>query len=57
VALAVKNVVVLGCHVCFALLTQQLLPGLHAVSRDDDDLEVVTPAGCSLPDELVNEVH
>jgi hypothetical protein len=57
VALAVKNVVALVCHAHFALLVQWLLLGLHAVSRDDDDLEVITPAGCLLSDELVNEVH
>jgi hypothetical protein len=57
VVLAVKNVVVSGHHAHFALLTQWLLPGLHAASRDDDDSEVITPASCSLPDELVNEVH
>jgi hypothetical protein len=49
--------VALGHHACFALLAQWLLLGLHAASRDDDDLEVVTPASCPLPDELVDEVH
>jgi hypothetical protein len=57
VVLAVKNMVALGCHAHFASLAQQLLLGLHAALRDDDDSEVVTPASCSLPDELVNEVH
>jgi hypothetical protein len=45
---------------CMLCLTQQwVLPGLHAASRgdDSDDLEVITPASCLLPDELVDEVH